>query len=960
MLQKIYLTISLIVSFTLCIPVCAQEKDAQQLPNDPRVKTGSLANGLTYYIFKNEAVKGHADFAIVQKTGTSIEAPNQKGMCKMLELLSTKGTRNFTDSTIVKYLNSIGVDSKSIVFETEADNIKYSIKNIPIGKQNTMDSALLIMYNWLASINIDEEDIEQSVPMLKNSLIDEWDAQRRIDDKLVKELYPKSPYAKSITAEQINQMEGFSTKELRNFYYNWFRPDLQAVFVVGDVNLDKVETQIKSIFSTIPKPLKSEKRNYYKPKIFDDTKVVITKDPEYNKTTIAIHFLKEPLLKKYKLTSVPYIEEYFDHAITTLLLNRIQEGIVEQNLPISNVKIEKGKFMDMTNLETFSVSFETLPGSVYSAISFLSGEINIMARYGFNNQEYGNARNMYYRELEFLYDNRFSQPNSVFMDRVVNHYLNNYSLASIEMHFEIMKEIIYNTRSQQLNNYASALLGQKEGVVISCSMPDVKGLEDLSVERIKNSFINSLSKSTAGENLNKIVEWPKFETTNKVAHILQQSQDPATGSHIFILSNGIRVMLKQTQGSLDTVSFKGISKGGLSVARENYGRDINCYISDIANLSNIGGLSRSNWEKLFVYNNMQLNAKITDNTEELYGYTIKENLEKFFHAINLNFTTRKSDYNSFDIYKKGKSYEALYRKLSPEKVFEDSVRFYNSSNKLFTATMSKEYVDNMDYNKIHNTIVERFSNPADFTFVFAGNVDVELFKEYIIKYLGSLNTSDNTEDWFVKPIYPAKGKIERRFLHQMVIPRTFVNITLSSGMPYNLENLIMCRMLKEYLSGLYTNGTIKELSPVSYIDASVKYYPEEILMCNSTFETDSAGVNTILNTLNSKLQDIVYNGMNINEFGALVNTIQTKREEEIKRNSYWVEVLSGRKITGKDLHTNYESTLKTITPDKFKSFVEQIYRRGNMITVVMEGTTEDVNTQNLFRENQFIRDFFDL
>ncbi|MDO4736794.1 MAG: insulinase family protein, partial [Bacteroidia bacterium] len=364
-------------------------------------------------------------------------------------------------------------------------------------------------------------------------------------------------------------MESFSTKELRNFYYKWFRPDLQAVFVVGDVDLDKVETQIKSIFATIPKPLKSEKRNYYQPKIFSGTKVMIEKDPEYNKTSIAIHFLKKPLLDKYKLTSVPYIEEYFDSAITTLLLNRIQAGIVDQNLPISNVQINRGKFMEMTNLETFSISFETLPSSVYSAISFLSGEINRMAQYGFNSQEYGNSREMYFREIENIYDNRFSQPNSRFMERAVNHYINGYSLASIEMHFEIMKEIIYNIRSQQLNNYASALFGQKEGVVIACSMPDVKGMEELSVERIKSSFINSLSKSTAGEGLKQIVEWPKFETSNKVAHIVQQSQDPSTGSHVFILSNGVWVMLKNTTGSLDTITFRGVSKGGLSVVREN-------------------------------------------------------------------------------------------------------------------------------------------------------------------------------------------------------------------------------------------------------------------------------------------------------------------------------------------------------------------------------------------------------
>ena len=261
MKQKICLMLAVLVSALL--PLAAQTKvvDVQQLPDDPRVKTGKLANGLTYYVVKNTAVKGYADFAVAGKVGTSLEKANQKGMIKMIELLATRGTRNFTDSTIVEYLTSLGVGSDDIIFSTGLDETVYTVRNIPVARQNTVDSTLLVLYNWMASINIDEEDVARTMPMLKNTLIDQWNAGARIDDRIMKELYPKSPYAKSVTPEQINDLGVFSSKELRNFYYKWFRPDLQAVFVVGDVDPAKVETQIKSIFATIPKPLKAEKKS---------------------------------------------------------------------------------------------------------------------------------------------------------------------------------------------------------------------------------------------------------------------------------------------------------------------------------------------------------------------------------------------------------------------------------------------------------------------------------------------------------------------------------------------------------------------------------------------------------------------------------------------------------------------------------------------------------------------------
>ncbi len=940
----------------------AQVQDVQSLPDDPRVKTGKLANGLTYYVFKNTAVKGHADFAVANKVGTSVESGSQKGMGKMIELLSTRGTRNFTDSTIVEYLNSLGVNSNEIKFSTGEDEIVYSIKGVPVGRENTVDSTLLILYNWMASINIDEEDVARTMPMLKKTLIDQFDAGARIEDMIIRQLYPKSPYAKSITPEQINGLGVYSSKELRNFYYKWFRPDLQAVFVVGDVDPSKVETQIKSIFATIPKPLKGEKRTYYEGEMVEGTKVILGTDPEYDKTSLSISFQRKPMEMKYRNTSVPYIEAYFDEAISSLLLKRIQSGMVSQDLPVSNVRIEKGKFMEMNDIDALTISFETVPEAVYSSLGFISGEINRMAKSGFNNQEFRSTIENHYRSIESIYDNRLSQPNSRFMERAMEHWFRGFSLASIEMHFEIMKEILYSgmIKAEQLNSYAAALLGQKEGVVISCRMPQVQGVEELSVERIRNAFVHSLSKSEYIASVDKQVSWPKFTGAGKQALLVSEMQDPVTGATVFSLDNGVKAIFKKVEGASDTVSFGAVSKGGMSVARTNLGRDINLYISDIANLSAVGGYSRSDWEKLFSYNNMQVKVSIDDYKEQMRGYCTGASLEKLFHFINLSFTQRKEDYNAFDVYRKGKAFEAQYRKLSPEKVFEDSVAYYNAGNRRFLPSRSHEYMQQMDYHKVHATIKERLGNPADFVFVFAGNAELEEVRQHVVKYLGSLESQHETEEWFVVPNYPAKGRVERRFLHQMVLPRSFVDVTLSCGMQNNQQNRALCGILDEYLKGMFSNGIIRELSPKSSVLSGIEIYPEEIMVCRQRFETDSVGVQQLLDVLEARLEEIAYNGIPEDEFAAVKKKFAGKVSAQMQGSSFWVDSYMEGYLQGKDLYSGYLTVIENITPDNFKEFVDRVYRRGNRITVVMEGTTEDVNTQNLFRENQFIREFFDL
>ncbi|MEG0891193.1 MAG: insulinase family protein [Bacteroidales bacterium] len=957
-MQLFIKVIAAFLLLSLSIRVFAQ--DVQKLPNDPRVKTGKLANGLTYYIIKNEAHKGYANFCIAQKVGTTLEGQNQKGMFKALELLATRGTRNFTDSTITQYLHSVGVENSDIVFNTNDDDITYLIKNVPIGNQNTIDSSLLILYNWLGSINIDEEDITKVMPLLKNTMMNEWGAAKRIDASVLMELFPRSSYARSINPSEIAKMESYSSKDLRNFYYQWCRPNLQAIFVVGDIDTTSMETRIKSVFSTIPKPLKNVDRNYYKPKQFNGVKVIIHKDPEYNKTLVTIDLLKEPLPAKYKETSVPYIEEYMDKAISQLLFNRIQDGIIAQNLPISNVKIEQGNFMNIHNLDKFSISFETQPNMVYSSISYLSIELDRMAKYGFNNQEFTNSRDIYFRLLETLYDNRFKLDNDIFLKRALNNYLDNYSLASIEMHFELMKEILYSLTQDQLNEYAKAMVGQKDNVVITCKMPQIKDDEGISKERVLSAFNDALAKSPSSYLEAGVVKWPKFYTQEQTAEITSQIIDPITGAYVLILSNGATAVLKKTYSSKDTISFKGVSKGGLSLMN-GFSIGDQKYFNDILNLGGVGDISQPTLEKLYSYHNLRLNAGISPNTEELAGSSNIESVEKLFQVINLSLTSRRADEKAFNVYKRVKVYEAAYHSLSPLDVFKDSVEYYNSGNKKYIGSSSPKEIDAMEYSPVLYASRTRFSNAADFVFIFTGNMDNQKFAALATKYLGNIpGDISKREDWQVVPNYLAKGNVEKRFLHQMVIPRTYVNVTLSSGMPYSIENYVLSKIMNNYLEKLYTNGQIKNMASKSNVKTMLRYYPEEIMVTESNFETDSISAGEIVNVINNELYKVSYSGIDSTLFYSMIQDIRSNFNVVSRGNNYWINALERRYITKKDFHNNFLKVLGEITPNRFSDFVKDIKENGNNITVIMEGTTEDVKTKNLFKDNKFIKDFFEL
>ena len=947
-----------ILIFLICLGLDLRGQDVEVLPDDPRVKKGTLANGLSYILIKNKDVKGYAHFGVAQKVGTTLEEKSQKGMFEMLETLTVKGTRNFTDSTITQYLKSIGLRTEDVSFATNEDDITYLIKNVPVTKGNSVDSSLLILYNWLGSINIDEEDIKEEIPFVKNRLLYEWDAEKRLNSRLLEELYPGSGYA-NFNYSDIDGIDKFTSKDLRNFYYKWFRPDFQAIVVVGDIDLSLIETKVKSIFVTIPKPLEKQKRGYYKPEPFDGVKVCILKDKEYDKTKVSINILKEPLLAKYKLTSVPYIQEYMDHAISRLLSGRLKDGIINNNLPITNLEITKGPFMNLHEQDAFSITFETLPDMIYSSIGFVNAEIGKMAKYGFNSQEFGKSKDIYYRELENIYDNRMRMGNDAYLQRALDHYYRGASLASVELKFEIIKQILFTITLNQFNGYAKALLGQTDNIVISCMMPEYEGIESITPDRVMAAYRDAGLKTPAMEFKAPVVIWPQFaDQKNTVSHLLSETPDPVTGATVFTLSNGATVILKNTE--IDTISFRAVSKGGYSLMRGINAGNAD-YVNDILNLGGLGNFSQPNIERLFSYNNISLKAKLLQQMEILEGYSNTTGIEKLLHAIYWSFTERRADEAAFDIYKKRKIYEAAYRSLSPSNAFKDSILHYNYSNKNYIKGLGAGEVSSLQYPDLLQQLRRRFSNAADFIFVFVGNINKELFKELVIKYIGSIpGNVSKKEEWQIVPNYLTKGHVGKRFLYRMINPRTYSNITYSLGMEYNLKNYVLGDLLEAYLAGVLDERGTRKFTTRSKLDVELSNYPEKILKVNINFETDSLSAQIVDNIVEEAMKGAAGSAFTQDDLEKLRKEVMQEYMEKSKGNDYWLDIMEKRYIANEDIHHNYVPVLEGITVDDFKKIVSDIINGGNKITVIMDGTVKDVNTQNLFKEDAFIKDFFNV
>ena len=805
----------------------------------------------------------------------------------------------------------------------------------------------------MSSINVDESDIAPERSTLAQRILGSWTPLHRMETDILSELYPDSPYCGEIRPGEIRSVNTINSKDLRSFYYNWCRPELQCVIVVGDVDPAKMETQIKSVFSTIPKPLKSTKRTWYEPKPFEGVKTFVMQDDEFEKCLVSISLLKQPLKEKYRQTNLPYIQDFLQSAMIRLLKDRIDDGILKENLPLYNLTISDGKFMGIEKSSSLNIQFETLPNSLYAAVSFISAHMKQLSDHGIDSREFEKASDIYWKELEAFYDNRAAAGNDVYLDRALRSCYDGYSLASTEMQFEIMKEVLFSLDHKKLSEYMSLALSQENNIVISCFMPKAEGVALPSKDRLLAAYSQPLGKPLQpGES--SLPVWPVIENLAS-SSIVSETEDSRYGTKTIVLSNGATIIFKDLPQASDTLMFRAISKGGFSLIK---GASIGNqdYYNGLLNVGQIADVSYANMSRLYAYNHMNLSSRINQNTEQMDGFAIPASAEKLMQAIYLNMTDRRMDQAAFDIYTKKVLYDIKYNNLSPHGIFRDSVAYYRNSNKQFVRRITEDEVSSYDYANNHKVLSDRFSNAADFTFMFAGN-NASSYKDLAVKYIGGIpGKASARENWLVVPNYLAKGHKERRFLAKMNVPRSYAGLTLSCAKGFSAKNYVLSKMLETYASSIFKDELYTNV-PLYNVKGSLSNYPEQIFALDVIFETDSTSVHPCISSFIDKLSACASGNLSDQDFASLKRDIKDKYEQISKTPQYWLYILQTKQIAAN--LTSAGEAVNTVTKNDFCAFVKDLLA-ANRITVIMDGTTADIPTLQMLQENEFIRNFFDV
>lgn len=913
-----------------------QAQEMQPLPIDPKVRYGKLDNGLTYYIRHNELPENRADFYIAQNVGSVLEEDNQAGLAHFLEHMAFNGTKNFPENGIDKYLQSVGMRmGENLNAYTSFDETVYTIINAPVDKPNVVDSCLLILHDWSNSLALTDSMIEKERGIIREEWRTRRDASQRLLEKQLQQMFPGNKYANRIPIGSIDVINNFKPEELRAYYKKWYRPDLQAIIVVGDVDVDTVEKTIKNMFSDIPAPVNPAKREYVSVADNDEPIVSIATDKEASSTIIYIYHKYDPMPAQLRSTAAGLITDYISAVCSQILNERLEALLHQANPPFVYAEAYDGDFMVARTKDAFTIAAIAKEGEIDSTMTALVREIERARQFGFTVSEYERAKINILKQYESAFNERDKQKNSSYTKEYVNHFTEGGYIPGIETEYTLINQIAPNITVEQINQYIAQIIGEKN-IVLALSGPEKDGLVYPTEAELLEMFNKARSQKVEPykEEVNNDPLIPELPAPGK---IVKEEHDGLFDATVLTLSNGVRVVLKPTEYKKDEIQMTATSPGGSFMVGIDDAKNMKVFNSVIG-LGGLGNFSAIDLSKKLAGKKVSCSASLGVDNESLNGYASPDDVKTLFELIYLAMTSPRMDNDAYASFENRMKAQLENAKLDPSTALNDTISKVVYNNHPRAVSLEAEDFDKISYQRILDIYKERYGDASDFTFTFVGNLNVDSIRPYIEQYLATLPANGRVD----KPSPEAlpkimKGKLENHFSREMQTPKSSVFQLYSGKSEYNLKNLLTASLLSQILDLVYTE-TIREAEGGSYgvyAGVSLSDFPKGQTTLQVFFDTDPQKWENMVRIVDEEIQRIISEGPKSEHLTKSRDNMLKRHNERLQENSYWLNVIDSYYFRGLDAYTNYKETLESITADDIKKFMSDFISQGNCVEVVM-------------------------
>ncbi|MBR6092706.1 MAG: insulinase family protein [Bacteroidales bacterium] len=931
-MKKLFLS----VLFVAAMAISSFAQQVMPCPMDPNVRIGKLDNGLTYYIRHNEKPSGRADFYIAQKVGSVLEEESQRGLAHFLEHMAFNGTTNLPGMTLREYLQSRGIKfGENLNAGTGIDQTVYMITNVPTDIPGLVDTCLLILHDWSSFIALEEAEIDNERGVILEELRTREDASERIMKEILPIMYPNSPYANRLPGGLPEVVANFEYQTLRDYYHKWYRPDLQGLIIVGDVDVDAIETRIKEMCADIPTPVNPAPRPQFMIEDNDEPIVAIASDPEATNYRVNLYYKQEATPDSLKNDINYWIAQYMLAIVSEMEINRLQELVQKPNPPfVYGYSYYSSYYIAPTEDAWTSMAMAKDAAGIDEALTALVTENKRMQQYGFTASEYERAKADFMKRIESQYNERNNTENSNYVDECLNNFLSNEPMMGIETEYAMYQQIVPNLPLEVINMMAQQLIPENN-LVITVTAPK-KEDEVLPTREDILNFYNAANAIEVEPYQEEVFDGPIVPNMPKPGKIKKEADMPEFDAKVLTLSNGMKVYYKKTTFKEDEIRFTANSWGGISTLKQEDFITLS-NLGDVITLGGVGNFSATDLPKVLAGKKVRVTPYIGNYSEGMSGNCSPKDLETMMQLIYLYFTAPRADEEAFQSYAQRAKAALVNQELNPMTTFSDSLIMVLYNNHPLRIRTKAADIDKIDYAKAMDMYKQCFADPKNFTFYFVGNIDEETFKPLVEQYLASLKKGKGKNDWKDIGLGISEKDVICHYEKEMQNPKVTIYMTINGLMEYNYRNLIYMDVLGEVMDIYYTR-TIREEEGGTYgvgVYGTVNDKPKDAYMFLIAFDTNLDMYEKLMGKVRDGLNDVATNGPAQEDLSKVVENLYKKRAENKEENSFWISAMSDFVEDNINIDAEFDAIVKSITPQTIADFAKEVLKGYNKEVVQM-------------------------
>lgn len=903
------------------------------IPLREDVASGQLKNGMKYYVLHNEWPKDRVSFYFAQNVGAILENDDQNGLAHFLEHMAFNGSANFKKMAVVDMLEKVGVSFGSeINAYTAQDQTVYNLSNVPTTNSNLIDSCLLALHDWSGYLTLNDKDIDAERGVIREEWRTRNNSNFRLQSQIDKVLYKDSKYAKRNIIGDMNIINTFKYQTLKDYYKKWYRPDLQAVIVVGDIDVKEIEKKIIKLFSTIKMPANPTERYYVAIPKNKEMEYVLAQDKEADGIQINLYFKKDfDLVKNQDAKKRTSIE-----ALYSVMLNR-RFGEYIQNNETAVTSMASGSQEISRLSDSFILSVVPKNNKTKEGFKELMIETERANRYGFTQQELDRTKQSVLSSFEDVLQNKDKISNDNLCDGLINYFLKAESFETVEKQNENLKNRLASITLDEINEFAKKRSTQ-ENVVLTVTGPDKKDI----AYPLKSDYVN-IMKEAMNMSLEKYkdvdLEQPLIKEELKGAKVLKNNPvEGISGASIYVLANGAKVVLYPTKLASDEILFSAVSKGGTSLLNTAAIPSSQIAVSLVEN-SGLGEFKASNLQDKIDGKIVALQAYISQLSEGFTGSSNQNDIETLLQLLYLSFEHPRFEKNAYSRILNDLNNSFENTKNTNSKVFQDTISALSTNYSKRVPLLDQKFINELSFEKAKSIYKERFQNAAEFTFVFTGNLPdnmVLLIEKYIGSISGNANKLENFAD---NNIEPAPGVSKQLLVREMDVPMASVYVSYMNKFPYTYKNEFCMYILSELLSKRYQN-LIREGEGGSYgvaVASETTKFPVDSYSLVINFDTDPIKEEKLMKIVFEQIDLVQKKAITKEDLQSIKNALLKSRAESVLTNDFWLSKLSEVIVHKQDFKNDaiFSKTLNEITTEDIKKFAAEFFKDSKSVQVIM-------------------------